>query len=160
MRNRPHDVARFYVGKVSNDALGNWLFSQGDSVHWCAAFALQCCRESGNWLEKDMVDRAKLRSVGAMVNAAKADGHFQSPTVGDHALWAEMASGRWAGVLAVFERDGDPYGHVGVVDLGLIQHDAQSFACIEGNVGDAVQCVFRRFDKVTAWVLVPWGLPK
>jgi hypothetical protein len=157
---RPHEVARFYLGKVNNDALGEWLFSQGDPVHWCAAFALQCCRESGNWVERTVQQRAMLRSVGALVNYAKNFGSHLSPTTSDHAFWRELASGRWAGVLAVFERNSDPYGHVGVVDLGLLNHDVESFVCLEGNYGDAVQAVVRRRDSVTAWVLVPWGVPE
>ena len=157
---RPHEVARFYVGQVKGDDLGTWLFSQGDDVHWCAAFALQCCRESGNWLERNIGDRAALRSVSALVNNAQKQGGFLRPTVDDHNLWAELASGRWSGVLAVFERAGDPYGHVGVVDLGLLHHDVDTFICLEGNVNDSVEAVVRRFDKVTAWVLVPWGVGK
>lgn len=157
---RPNDVARWYVGRITSDKVGEWTFAGGDKVHWCAAAALGCARESGNWYEASLAERAKLRDVAALVNHAKGNGRFLQPTTGDHALFSEMLSGRWSGVFAVFKRDDDPYGHVGIVDLQTLQTDVPNFVCHEGNVGDAMNSLARRRDQVTAWVLIPWGVPR
>lgn len=69
---RPHDVALWYWAQGVREATGNndglpaWLFMGGDRLAWCAAFALQCFRESGRWLENSVQDRATLRSSSAL----------------------------------------------------------------------------------------------
>lgn len=159
---RPQDIASWYhQAGINYDAQGVWLFSQGDKVHWCAAFVLQCCRESGNWYERKLSDRGKLRSVGALVNDAKLRRLYVAPTTNDHQLMNELVRQQWAGLAAVFERGNDTYGHIALVDLDAFDRSQATFNCFEGNFSDALKYTsHRRFDAVTAWVLLPKGGPE
>lgn len=151
---RPAQVAEWYLDQgVKGDALGNWLFSQGDKVHWCAAAFLAWCRESGNWFERSLVDRGKLRSVASIVNYAK--GHNWYCDTREDAMRA-LAEGGFAGLGYVMARDGDPYGHIGMY---LSHVTDETFVGVEGNVSDSVKAMRRTTNEVTGWILIPQGGP-
>ncbi len=160
---RPDDVALLCHSQgVSSDLLGTWLFTHGDDVHWCAGFAAACARWSGNWIESKLTDQGSIRRVENLVNYDGGRRSFLPRMNGGASqlrnyMLAELASGRWSGALAVFRRDADPFGHVGVVSLSEVSH--YGFNCVEGNSSDSIQLRRRSYDDVTAWVMIPWGLP-
>ena len=147
----PIEVAKWYFKQgVKSDGVGSWLFAQGDDVHWCAAFALACCRESGNWMEASLKQRGVLRSVPELVMMAKQRGLWRGSL--DQTLF-NLPTADYVGALYVVERAGNPHGHVGVLDVvesGFVRG-------IEGNVTDSVKSISRKAEKVTGYVMVPRG---
>lgn len=141
----PKQVAEFYTSshRVNTDKMGQWLFAQGDDVHWCAAFAIACCRECGYWVESDIIDRGELRSVAALVKQFKK-----------MRLFSEDSLLPGVGHLYTVEREGNKFGHVGV--LKQINCLGDTISGWEGNVSDGLRYVAdRKITSVTGWLTIP-----
>lgn len=138
----PQDVARqYHAWKMRGDAECCWFWANGDDVHCCAAFAIACCRESGHWVERSKSDRGRLRSVRELVRVFKESKLFSVDT-----LLPGVAH------LYTVKRNGERYGHVGVLDTLLDDGRLRGW---EANVRDSLRVVERDVAEITGWLTVP-----
>lgn len=154
----PADVALWYHRQgIHNDTTGSWLFTQGDDVHWCAGFALQCCRESGHWMELRLGQRGSLRSVATLQRHAARHGLFLEKFEDDRVLSLTLEGSHvsFAGVLVLFKRGEARYGHVEVATK--FNEQSRKLHTVGGNLGDGVRRVSRSIHKATGFILVLRG---